>query len=335
MLSVVLVTEDWMPFSHTDGWAAMVEVRESAALRFYEAAIWEETASVHLYAFTNEFDPYFALMEQPSDAEAIAYREQHAISVHNGMPEEESSGARSAFLRGVFEDFASILVKRHPEAEHHLMYSGHGGPTGDLFAQQLQRDDAAAFLSTWTRLLDRPLGVIDMGGPCNKGSYEDLANFCRYTRYYVGSDRANGGYELDDWTFEKHRETEAPIQYHRILAGNASLEDALVERVDLSRTRYEYARNNQTENRWEQSSYLYSCDGFKDFSSAFEAYIAETVFPAPATYDLKRLMVEQKVPPNLLELFDDIFVHSVDNRDFFEWRAVANGLITPVTRLRH
>ena len=127
------------------------------------------------------------------DADVIAYREQYAISVHSDMPEAWGD-RRSDFLRIAFEDFVSRLVELHPEADHHLMYSGHGGPGGALFAGQLKHDDADAFLATWTRLLGKPLGVIDMGGPCNKGAYEDLANFCRHASYYVASDLPNGGY---------------------------------------------------------------------------------------------------------------------------------------------
>ena len=86
-----------------------------------------------------------------------------------------------------------------------------------------------------TRLLGKPLGVIDMGGPCNKGGYEDLANFCRHASYYVASDLPNGGYTEDDWTYEKYQETNPETQYHRLLASNDTLEEALIERVELRR----------------------------------------------------------------------------------------------------
>ena len=48
MLRVVRVTPDWMPFASTDGWTQAVSVKESDVLKYYEAAIWEETPSVHL-----------------------------------------------------------------------------------------------------------------------------------------------------------------------------------------------------------------------------------------------------------------------------------------------
>ena len=327
MLRVVLVTEDWVPFSDAGGWTRAVLQKESDVLRYYEAAIWEETDSVHLYAFPNDYDGSFGLDEDVPDADVIAYREQYAISVHSDMPEGWGD-RRSDFLRIAFEDFVSRLVERHPEADHHLMYSGHGGPGGALFAGQLKHDDADAFLATWTRLLGKPLGVIDMGGPCNKGAYEDLANFCRHASYYVASDLLNGGYDFDDWTLEKNDETDPDTQYHRLLASNETLEEALIERVELVRKRYEYSMNDQIRNQVEQANYVYSCARFNDFSEAFELFVDETTIQAPS-YDLYQLMLDHSAPPALLDRFRDVFVHGVDNRDFFEWKVTANGMLSP------
>ena len=328
ILRVVQVTEDWVPFSVAGGWTQAVLQKESDVLRYYEAAIWEETDSVHLYAFPNDYDGLFGLRrEDVPDADVIAYREQYAISVHSDMPEMWGD-RRSDFLRIAFEDFVSRLVELHPEADHHLMYSGHGGPGGNLFAGQLKHDDAGAFLATWTRLLGKPLGVIDMGGPCNKGAYEDLANFCRHASYYVASDLPNGGYTLDDWTSEKHHETQPETQYHRLLASNDTLEEALIERVELRRKRYEYSMNNQIRDQVEQANYVYSCARFNDFYEAFELFVDVTTIQAPS-HDLYQLMLDYRAPPALLDRFRDVFVHGVDNRDFFEWKVTANGMLSP------
>ncbi len=327
-LRVVLVTEDWVPFSNPGGWTEAAPQKESPTLRYYEAAIWEETDSVHLYAFPNNYDPSYGAFGNVAEDDVIAYREQYAVSVHTGMP-EESSDERSDFLRRAFEDFAQVLVERHPQAEHHFMFSGHGGPGGDLFAKQLTNHDADAFLASWTQLLGRPLGVIDMGGPCNKGGYEDLANFCKHAHYYVASDLPNGGYSTDDWTPEKHWETSEAKQYSRILESNDTLEEALIERVNLRRKDYEYSRSNLTQKRWPQANYVYSCVAFSDFSKAFEAFLDETAIPYPL-YDLYELMLAYSAPPGLLEKFQNVIVHAVDNRDFFEWSLPANGMISPL-----
>ena len=92
MLRVVLVTEDWVPFSDAGGWTGAVLQKESDVLRFYEAAIWEETDSVHLYAFPNDYDSGFGFDENLPDADVIAYREQYAISVHSNMPKRGVTG---------------------------------------------------------------------------------------------------------------------------------------------------------------------------------------------------------------------------------------------------
>ena len=329
MLRVVRVTEDWMPFASTGGWTHAVELKESETLKYYEAAIWEETDSVHLYEFPNEYDPLVGLRnEDMTDAEKIAYREQFAIKQHTEMPEAYTS-ERSIFLRTAFEDFADILVSRHPDSEHHLMYSGHGGPGGNLFELQLVHGDAGAFLQSWTSSLGRPLGVMDMGGPCAKGGFDDLANFCRYSRYYVASDINNGGYSMDDWTYEKYLETDPESQYHRLFASNDELEDALIDRIDLRRKGYEYSRNNMVSGSVEQGNYLYSCAEFGTFRSAFATFLGQPRVHEPDR-DLHQFLAANGAAPDLIEGFERVFVHRADNRDFFEWEVVANGISSPL-----
>ena len=331
ILRVVLVTEDWVPFSSAGGWTEAVIRKESEVLRYYEAAIWEETDSVRLYAFPNDYDPLFGIFGDVPDSEIIAYREQYAIRVHEGMP-EESSDERSKFLKAAFKDFAHTLTQRHPDAEHHLMFNGHGGPGGDLFAQQLKNLDADAFLATWTELLSKPLGVIDMGGPCNKGGYEDMANFCKYTRYYVASDLPNGGYGTDEWTLEKFLQVNAETQYHQILRSAETLEEALIARVELQRKDYEYSRTDMVNKKIARASYVYSCAAFSDFSTAFESFLDETIVLSPP-YDLYELLLDYAESPSLLEKFHNVILHSVDNRDFFTWNVSSNGMITPLERI--
>ena len=334
MLRVVLVHDDqdgWR-YSSTGGWTQAVVRKESDSLRYYEAAIWEETGSVHLYAFPNDYDGLYGTFGDIPADETIAYREQYAISVHSGLPEAYTD-ERSVFLQEAFELFTSLLVERHPDAEHHLMYSGHGGPGGALFEGQLKARDAETFLGAWAELLGRPVGVVDMGGPCNKGGYADLATFCEHARYYVASDLANGGYSLDDSTVEKYYETDAETQYHRLLEEHETLEDALIERVDLRRLHYEYARQNQTAGQVVQASYVYSCPAFNDFSVAFEEFVAGVSLTRPLSYDLRELLVGADAPPSLMEQYERVFVHAVDNRDFFTWDVTANGMISPLAWL--
>ena len=327
MLRVVFVPERWMSFDDLGGWLYAVPQRESESLRYYEAAIWGQTGTVHLYAFPDEYDPMMGWdLDAPSD-QKIANREQYTVRVHHGLPEEGHED-RSAYLRDVFEDFADLLVERHPNSEHHLLYSGHGAPGGYLFEKQLERDDADAFLSTWTGLLGRPLGVIDMSGPCNKAGYDDLSNFCKHSRYYLASDLPNGGYSLEELTEEQLYETEGVLQYHRLFASSETLREALMGRVDLRRISYEYTRNALTQTRWAQATYLYSCSAFENFRAAFEAFVEGTA--VQWEFDLFALMLASGAPDELLEKFRSVIVHSADNRDFFEWSVVANGMISPL-----
>ena len=214
------------------------------------------------------------------------------------------------------------------------MFSGHGGPGGNLFEGHLVYMDAGAFLESWTTSLGRPLGAIDMGGPCAKGGFDDLENFCRYSRYYVASDLNNGGYTMDEWTHEKYLETDPETQFHRLFSSNDDLEKALIGRIDLRRKGYEYSRENMVSDRVEQANYLYSCAEFSTFNLAFEAFLDDLGARKPS-WDLYEFLADNAAEPDLIDALDRVFVHRADNRDFFDWDIVANGMISPFRLTRN
>ena len=333
ILRVVRVTQDWIPYASTGGWPAAATIKKSDALEYLEVAIWEETSSVHLYEFPNDYDSRYGLRCPsgvcPTDEQKIAFREQYLIRKYTDMPAAYTD-ERSDFLKSTFIDIASYLVNQYPDSGHHLMYSGHGGPGGALFNLQLRHDDANAFLASWSQALTRPLSVIDMGGPCTKGSFADLENFCHYASFFIASDMPNGGYTMDDWTIEKWNEISHEIQYHRLFANSDSLEEALKSRIDLKRRRYEYSRNNMIANQVEQANYLYSCAAFRTFSPEFKSFLSQINKDHELYDDLYTFMTDNRAPAALIEAFKEVFVHKADNRDFFTWSVVANGMLMPL-----
>jgi len=260
MLRTVFVTTEWSPFSSTGGWDQGVPLKETENLKYYEAAIWEDTQSVHLYAFPNNYDPGYSLRPGVTGEQSIAYREQFMVSKFTGLP--AAGVARQTALKNAFKSFAEKLVELHPDSNHHLMYHGHGGPGGKLFQGQLSYQDAAELLQTWSQKLGRKLGVVDMGGPCNKGGFSDLENFCRYADYYIASDLPNGGYVADEWDFDRYNDQLPELQYHFLFAEQPTFKDVLKRRVDLVRESYLDAKNNMTANKVMQANYLYSCSKF-------------------------------------------------------------------------
>ena len=319
-----------------------IKLRESEVLKYYEVIIWEETSSVHFYEFPNDFDSWYGYdiigvaanghfrlrRNNVTDEQKIAYREQFLISKYTDMPEAWTD-ERSAFLKSAFIDIASYLVNHHPRSEHHLKYNGHGGPGGRLFTGHLYRAHANEFLNFWTQALGRPLGVIDMGGPCNKGSFAELDNFSEYAKYYIASDLPNGGYSMDEYTSTKHEETRPLMQYHNLFAAHQSLEDVLKGRIDLKRKSYEYSRNNMINNRIAQGNYLYSCAAFRKFSPNFKAFLDSVDVDYHISADLYQYMIDNKAPSSLIKQFNDVFVYQTDNKDFFEWNLVSNGMLMP------
>lgn len=326
MVRVVSVTPDWMPYASTDGWTQAVSIKESNRLKYFEVAIWQENASVHLYEFPNDYDPFFG--QGKSDQEKIDYREQFALSVFSDMPGSRTE--KSAFIKSAFLAFIDIIAARYPHSSHALSYSGHGGPGGALFAGELAPGHAQDVLHHWTDSIQSKLAFIDMGGPCNKGGYSDLNAFCPFSRFYIASDLPNGGYMFDDWTFEKYNETNPDYRYHDLISNNITLEQVLEKRIDLKRMAYEYSKNNMILNRTAQANYLYSCEAFKDLYDLVE----------PIKHQLSNhsdlLSALQGYPGGYTEAFYATIVHQADNRDFFDWNSAqnwnfsaANGILAP------
>ncbi len=328
ILRVVRVTKDWMPYASTGGWTMAVKngFKESEAVKYYEVAIWEETASVHLYAFDNEYDPFFDSGSEMSDDEKIAYREARRLMKFDGLPSVDDSVARSNFLKNSFIAFAKYIVELHPDSDHHLMFNGHGGPGGALFAGQLGVADADLFLKHWTESLGHNLGVIDMGGPCSKGSVADLNNFWRYCDYYIASDLPNGGYSFDEWDELKYDETSPELQYHGIFATSSNLKEALIKRVGLNRKRYEYSIENMTRDKVKQGCYLYSCGLFSNFQEELINFL-ESRSDYSAFDDFFSYLKKNFVSDEIIHMADDLIVYDANNKDFFEWDTEHNGLM--------
>ena len=339
MLRVVYVPTEWMTYDNTSGgWPTAVPLHAKLTedFRWYEAAIWDDSATVNLYAFTPRFDPHFDWQRKQTPAQRIASRERYALKVHHGLPAKDSD-LRSEFLRQAFEDFAEILVERHPDAEHHLMYHGHGAPGGRLFGWQLEPQDADSFLGHWAQQLGRKLGVIDMGEPCRKAGYEDIVNACRHARYYVASDLNTGGYPLDgDWTLERYEMLNLEDQLGRIFGEAETLEDALHQRVQLRFKQYEEAQNYLSAHNWELTLTAFECEAFNSFSEAFEAFLTDLELPAPWDYvdsDMLTFLTNHDAPGDLIKQFAAASLLRVDNSEFFDWDHAASGMITPIHKI--
>jgi GGDEF domain-containing protein len=227
IVRVVKVNPDWVPYTDTGGWTQAVTIKESEYLKYFEVAIWEEIASIHLYEFPNDYDGHYGYRGNTTDDENIAYRERFALEVFTGLPGTDYPDERSEFIRNAFYSFIDTICDRYGKSNHGLVYSGHGGPGGALFETSLAPKHAQDLLLYWTTRAGKKLAFIDMGGPCNKGAYTDLSTFCPYCEYYIGSDLNNGGYTFDDWTHEKYLETNPDDRYHDLIADHASLIEVL------------------------------------------------------------------------------------------------------------
>ncbi len=334
ILRATRVNDDWAPFvSIGGGWERNIPFRESPNLKYFEAVVWLDEHTVHLYEFDNSFDPLAGTRRNMSPEEFTAYRESYRVMAFSGLPLAPPDAAwspeRSRFLRDTFNEIADYLVARYPDSEHHLNYHGHGAAGGRLLEFQMYYEDAGDFLAHWSNELGRPLASIDMGGPCNKGGYEDLHNFCRYARYYIASDMVQGGYSSDDFDIARYFETNAELQYHRLLGESDDLREALVKRIELKRKDFEYSRNNMTKSNWQQAIYLYDCQEFRPFAEAFATFMNGSNTPFQGREDLLVFLETHEAGDELINHFQRVISHKADNRDFFDWSDNRNGISMP------
>lgn len=322
ILNVCYVTKEWIEFDSElgGGWTCAIVNKELHGVKFYEAAIWEDTMSIHLYAFPQDY------VETQGP---VAYRESFVIAKFDNMPDKRSG--RGEFVLDVFSEFAQILVERHPDATHNLIYTGHGGP-GEFFDVHLRPAEMTTLLSNWHSALGRKLGFVDMGGPCNKGSFHDLEAIHEHAEYYIASDLSVGCFTYDDWDSVDYDSLEALYQYPRILSSHEKLENALIERVNVYRDRYNAGKNNITNNQVMQSHYLYSCSEFAKHKTAITEFMESLSFnPYVGRADIRH-EIARAGRKDLLEAFESIIVYGVDTRQYFTWPEENNGLFWSIYR---
>lgn len=338
ILSVVYVTPEWMPYDDIGGWDRAVPYKESQGVKFYEAAIWEETKTINLYEFRNDYDMTPRFRDSLPPVERRNYREGYCIKKFAGLPAERA--ARGQFVLDAFTEIAQILTARQPNASHNLIYLGHGGPGGELFEHHLNHVQAKAFLAAWHSALGRKLGFVDMGHVCMKGSFQDLETFAEHADYYIASDLSTGCFQFDNWTEETFNQSDFVRQYPRLLATNPSMKDALVARVDLMRLQYDASRNYITQNKVMQSLYLYSCSQFGKAKNSIASFVAShdvTGSMRGTVYndidgerlfgDTKEVLADNGATPALLDALSTIILHGVDTKDFFGWQEDWGGLM--------
>jgi len=319
----VKVTADWQKFNEQNGgWVTAVPTKQANSGRFVEIALWDDINAVHVYEFDNEF---FEKVSGKTHEEAVEIRESYRVLAFDNFPSDGEYFERSYYLRDTFIAIADYLVSSYPNYDHHFMYSGHGGPGGNLIAGLMYKEQVVEFLDSWTQYLGRNLGVIDMGGPCNKGSVADLKSFCDFTDYYVGSDLPNGGYTVDVFNFEEYLATEVEAQYLRLTEEAVNTIGFLEARIDLKRQRYLLSRIDMVANKVEQANYLYSCHQFNSIRPTLDTFMESrdnyTIYD-----DLKRYLEQEAAPEELVEEINKVFLLEASNRDFFEWELNANGL---------
>ena len=322
ILRVVYVPVEWMEFTDITGWTSAAPIKEFQGVKIYDAAIWNDGLAVHLYALPNDYNPHYGEMEGLLPEARAAYRESYAVKAIPGMPAIKDD--RGPFILSAFTDIAEELVERHPYASHNLIYSGHGIFGGELFELHLDHVEAKQFLSNWHISLGRKLGFIDMGTVCLKGSFYDLEAFYEHTDYYIATDQLAGCSTFNDDA--DYYDSDVDYNFPRILSSHDNMEDALIERVNLTRTRYENSSISIIQNQLMQSCYLYSSSKFGLYKNDISSFMKSLVLH-DYVVDIRSSLVANGAAQSLINNYDSIIIHSVNTKDFFTWTEDWNGMI--------
>jgi len=119
------------------------------------------------------------------------------------------------------------------------------------------------------------------------------------------------------------------LQLFRIFAETSEPEEAALAALEVKRKRYEASRQYIQDNQIFQSSYVYDSEAFLEFEADFTAQFPELSGRQieDAAYDVRSFLGQSSEGEALLKKFEEIFVFSVDTRDFLEFNFVANGII--------
>ena len=299
-------------------------IRVTDDYRYYNFQLHEDTGTLILFAPDNDWEKHARGMGQ---RQFEKFRDEYILVKFENMPEfdgtQQSHEKRSKFIADAFEVFFDKLVELHPNSEFGFQFRGHGSGGGGLMGYRILPGDVFNMLKSWNRSLGRKLLNIDMSWPCKKGSFSDLVNFSPFTKYYLATDLNQGGFSMDNWTYEKYKECNPPL-WLEFGDGKPYL-DYVNNELERDRRMYLYSKKNMVEKKIRQSLTCFDCEKFIEFAESFHDSWKYT--NSYGSVDVRQYIREHVVDnKKLLQLYDDCIVGTVNNKDFFEWSKEANGM---------
>jgi hypothetical protein len=317
MMRVVTAWDDFT----ANSWERAFPTKATDIFQLYEATIWPDAVS--LYRFDASFDPHQSFHLTPE--QWAVYRESYRLMKFD-IPAEVDTLQKSQLITNAFIQFFARVFNDTPAEHYSLMYSGHGSGNGGLFENHINPSDARLLFEYIIGLIGKKMDFLDLHTNCSEGNILVVKNFERFFDYIMASDLSVGGYTMDEWSIEKFNETNPEFNYPLLLKPDNSIEQVLLQILDLRRHEWEYSINNMVANQVKQSVSLYKTDAFPALTrSVWPELEANPIQDfSQYQYDLYTYIASLG-KPGLIDKFTSFRVEYLSNKNFFNWDIDTNG----------
>lgn len=323
VLRVVYVPESWTSFDGSS-WEGAALIKETEVFQWFEATIWDnDVSAVHLYKFDQTFDRFqWGIL---SSQDWIDYRESYCL-LKVDIPEDLTPDEKSRYLREAFVMVFQTMVMDTPSQHYGIVYSGHGSPQGGLYGGQINPTDAQRLFEDMRALIGKKLDFLDAGSNCAQGLLIFPSRWYPYFDYYIASDLNVGGYTFDEEYENKYQEIDRDYQLPLLFSPDKTILESLRERLDLSRLRWEYSRNNMITGEVKQSISLYQMDQYEALVDRLYQHLPNDPID-PWIYNLDLwTYIKTLADDEVEEKFSAFRTDYLSNKDFFDWDVDSNGL---------
>ncbi|WXR62708.1 hypothetical protein WG909_05560 [Peptostreptococcaceae bacterium AGR-M142] len=314
-LTLLNVVKTWHGEDETS-WERHIGIKETNNYVVYEAAIWDDY--VCLYKFGTEFDSF--------ELDGQDYRDQFLISRY------EISGGRDSFegskdIAEAFKDIFRIMIEESPAKHYGIKCTGHGSGEGYMFTSTMKPDDVQEFLTYAKDLLGRNIDFYDMSTNCNQGSVGMMNAFYPYFDYVLASELTVGGYKIDEEYKKDFMNVMDFYRYPDIFSQDITLEQKLIELVNLKRTSWEYSSKDMITNETKQSLSLLKMDEYKPLLNMVRDEIKDkNIDNIDYNEDLKTI-IENLNNYEIMDRYENLIVLRETNKDFFNWDENTDALV--------
>lgn len=314
-LTLLNVVKTWHGEDETS-WERHISIKETNNYVVYEAAIWDDY--VCLYKFGTEFDSF--------KLDGQDYRDQFLVSRY------EISGGRDSVegskdIAEAFKDIFRIMIEESPAKHYGIKCTGHGSGEGYMFTSTMKPNDVQEFLTYAKDLLGRNIDFYDMSTNCNQGSVGMMNAFYPYFDYVLASELPVGGYGID----EEHKKDFINVfdfyKYPEIFSEDITLEEKLIELVNLKRKSWEYALKDMTSDETKQSLSLLKMDEYKPLLNMVRDEVKDkNIDDIGYNQDFKTI-IDNFNNYEIMDRYERLIVLRETNKDFFNWDENTDALV--------